>query len=122
MKRNRISIGFGSALAIVHLSFVVFVYHAIVHENNPDAVYGWLLLMFVDFPVSLGMGIDYFHVPGNYDWNNGTLPGLYYGIAGTIWWFILGYGFSRLLGGLISFAARKRKTASATVPVPRELH
>lgn len=102
---------FGCVPAALHLIFVACLYYAFVHDGNSSATYGWMLLLFIDYPVSLGMGIDQLQIKGNTIWNNGTLPGLYFGILGTIWWFLLGYTISRLSGAIGDLIKRKRTMA-----------
>lgn len=94
MKVNKANLATGSVLALIHLVLVAWIYYGIVYAGNPDATYGWMLMIFVDFPVSLGLGIRSLQREGDYIWNNGTLPGLYFGILGTMWWFGIGYALS----------------------------
>lgn len=56
---------FGCVPAALHLVFVAFLYHAFVHDGNSSATYGWMLLLFIDYPVSLGMGIVQLQIKGN---------------------------------------------------------
>ena len=86
----------GGILAALHFMAVVAVYGAVVWGNSQYATLGWVLLGFIDYPVSLGMGIRSLQIEGNYLWNNGTLPALYFGLLGTAWWFLLGYWICRL--------------------------
>ena len=67
-----------------------------------------MLLLFVDFPISLGMGIKGLQIEGDYIWNNGTLPGLYFGILGTVWWFVLGYVICRSIVCVINLLRKRR--------------
>jgi len=111
MQLNRKSLWCAGIPAILHLFFVASIYFAVVYESNPDAPYGWVLLLFVDFPISLGVGIRGLQIEGNYIWNNGTLPGLYFGILGTVWWFVLGYVFSRSIVWVITLFRNRRGMA-----------
>jgi len=89
--------------AAIHICIVVAFAAWIYIANNFDGespMY-WLLLMFIDFPVSLLLGPlsfvvssfpDISWLPGLAgDWDNFLYPLVFFAIIGTIWWYCVGW-------------------------------
>ncbi len=87
-----------------HLCFVIVLAFSIATSSDPVAVNAWLVVLPLDFPVSLGLYhiSDYFDGTsilsskdslGNYsvirDLNNFWVPAFYSGILGSYWWYSL---------------------------------
>lgn len=101
----------GISLAVIHIIPVVYLYRLNVFGDNSDASMGWLLLMFLDFSVSVGMWLPFLHVEGNYNWNNIFFPTLYFGALGTIWWFFVGAIIVKLVLRMVGFLKTKNQAA-----------
>ncbi|MBC2604819.1 hypothetical protein [Pelagicoccus albus] len=88
MQRKKIALLLGTSFLVVHTVVLAFcfLYSQSTHEEAPMV---WLLLVFGDFPVSLGLFLPFLHIEGNYEWNNIYLPLVYHGLLGSLWWLFL---------------------------------
>ena len=101
-KRSRIKVLLpGIIMAIIHLLITSGVYLINIREGVSYEPILWMALAFLDFPVSLGLGFRGFQIAGDYYWNNATMPLLYFGIVGTLWWFLMGCFFGMAARKLI---------------------
>jgi|GEM_PF-3077125 len=98
MRRTELSTGL--VLASIHLLLVAIIYWINVEAGQSYAPILWLLLAFVDFPVSLGLGWPALQIAGDYRWNNQVMPALYLATLGTLWWFLLGTFIGALWRGI----------------------
>lgn len=103
---------FNAALkvAAMHLLLVFAIYFANANAGDTPsyAPMLWMILIYLDYPVSLGLAIDGLMVPGAYVWNNQTLPLLYFGIVGSLWWFLIGNVLYWLVSKIRKRRAQKR--------------
>ena len=98
--QKKVALFFSLSLVFVHTVLWAYILYLNIEGSNSDAPMGWLILLILDFPISMGLTLEVFHRDGNYEWNNITLPALYFGILGTIWWYsipqLISYGINRL--------------------------
>lgn len=97
----------GILLAVIHFGFVIFISYICLEScrGEPSWPLIWVLLLFLDFPVSLFVGIfPYITLPflpepfsDPFFVVNLIWPTIFYGIFGTLWWFFLPAIFDSML-------------------------
>jgi hypothetical protein len=88
--------------ASLHAAFVVWIVSVIYRGTEGDWPMCWLMCFWLDFPLSMILvglvyGLRDLGVPHKLPWfkspiadvNNFLLPCLFFGLAGTVWWFFL---------------------------------
>jgi hypothetical protein len=97
----------GLAGALLHLFVVGAVVTLILAGHDPGWPKHWLIMLALDFPVSLGVMPVTWLVPAAKagplsDISNFWWPLVYHGAVGTLWWYIVGWAIGRKVTALLA--------------------
>jgi hypothetical protein len=100
--------------AALHLALLGYTVYLILHAGGTQWPTRWMIFLALDFPVSLGVLPVVWLAPPSpsgplRDLTNFWWPLLFHGVAGTVWWYIVGWAIERKVWRRDPAPARNRE-------------